>query len=178
MNHSQTKNTGYPEPVITFPVKNGSELMLSGDALRSVLSDVLNKGMTFRFKARGNSMSPFIKDGDVLTICPKRTKLFAKGDVVAYNHHTLNKIVIHRIVGRKKDNYLLKGDNTAGDADVVDEKDILGYVLKVERNGTIALFGLGPERFLISLLNRLDLIVPLMRPLRKIFRPKPKRSLL
>ena len=120
-------------------------------------------------------MSPFIKDGDVLTICPKRPNVFGKGDVVAYHHQMLNKIVIHRIVGKKNGTYMLKGDNTVGNTDLVYEKDILGYVSKVERNGKKAHFGLGPERFLISLLTRLDLLVPLMLPLRKIFRPMRKK---
>jgi signal peptidase I len=177
MGHLQTNTSEYHESVKNLSIKAGSELTLSNDALRAVLCDVLDKGMLFRFKARGSSMSPFLKDGDVLTICPKRQNFFGKGDVVAYRHKMPNKILIHRIVGKKNGLYMLKGDNTAGITDLVCEKDILGYVSKVERNGEKAHFGLGPERYLISLLTRFELLYPLMLPFRKIFRPMVKRFL-
>lgn len=177
MSRSQTNTLEYHESVKTFLVKNGSELILSGDALRAVLCDVLNKGMPFRFKARGTSMSPFIKDGDVLTICPERRNFIGKGDIVAYHHQRLNKIVIHRIVEKKNSFYMLKGDNTTGINNLVYEKDILGRVSGIERNGKKVHFGLGPERFLISLLTRFELLVPLMLPLRKIFHLMVKRFL-
>jgi len=177
MNRSKKNALECNESVRPFLIKYGGELTLSGVSLHEMLCTVLNKGMTFRFKARGSSMSPFLKDGDVLTISPKRQNFFGKGDVVAYRHQMLNKIVIHRIIGKKNGFYMLKGDNTAGNTDLVCEKDILGYVSRVERNGEKAHFGLGPERYLISLLTRFDLLVPLMLPLRKIFRPMLKRSL-
>jgi len=34
--------------------------------------DVLGRGASFRFQARGNSMTPFIRDGDVIAIVPMR----------------------------------------------------------------------------------------------------------
>jgi signal peptidase I len=150
--------------------------MLSGEALLDMLGDVLNKGMPFRFKASGSSMSPFIKDGDVLTVYPKRRSHIGKGAVVAYHHKTLNKIIIHRIVAKINDYYAVKGDNTTGYTDLVYETDILGHVSEVERNGKKAHIGLGPERFLISFLARFDLFIPLKSRLGKILHLVAKRN--
>jgi len=177
MNRFQTNTSDYSESVQRLQRKKVSELVLSGSDLHDLICDVLSKEMPFRFKARGSSMSPFIKDGDVLTICPKRRKFFIKGTVVAYNHRKQNKIVIHRIIGKINDTTELKGDNTVGDADVVNENDILGYVSKVERSGRKTHIGLGPGRILISFLSRRDLLIPVMLPFRKIFYPIVKRVL-
>jgi len=158
--------------------KTVDDLLIFGADSHALLCDILGKGVPLRFKARGSSMSPFIKNGDVLSIYPKLNNTCENGDVVAYRQGMQNKIVIHRIIGVKNGCYMLKGDNTAGNADLVCEKDLLGYVSKVERNGKKAHLGLGPERFLISLLNRLDLLVPLMLTIRRIIRPTQKKLLL
>ena len=177
MSQSQKNNFNNHEPAETFLLDNGSELMLSGETLRDMLCDVLNKGTLFRFKARGSSMSPFIKDGDVLTICPTQQSDIKNGTIVVYYHKILNRIIIHRIVGKQNSYYAVKGDNTVGTADLVYEADILGRVSGVRRNGKITVFGLGPGRFMISFLSRFDLLVPVMLPLRQIFYPMVKRVL-
>jgi len=175
MSQSQKNNFNNHEPAETFLLDNGSELLLSGETLRDMLCDVLNKGTLFRFKARGSSMSPFIKDGDVLTICPTQQSDIKNGTIVVYYHKILNKIIIHRIVGKQNSYYAVKGDNTVGTADLVYEADILGRVSGVRRNGKITVFGLGPERFMISLLTRSCFLIPLKIQLRKILHLLVKR---
>ena len=175
MSQSQKNNFNNHEPAETFLLDNGSELMLSGENLRDMLCDVLNKGTLFRFKARGSSMSPFIKDGDVLTICSTQQSDIKNGTIVVYYHKILNKPIIHRIVGKQNSYYLVKGDNTVGTADLVYEADILGRVSGIRRNGKITVFGLGPERFMISFLTRSCFLIPLKIRLRKILNLLVKR---
>ena len=53
-----------PKPAV-FSVKGG-ELSLSGQALLELTQTVLARGALFRFCAKGLSMYPFIKDGDLI----------------------------------------------------------------------------------------------------------------
>ncbi|MEA3438827.1 MAG: hypothetical protein U9R58_00935 [Chloroflexota bacterium] len=47
-----------------------SELALSGEALRELMREVLSKGVPVRFRARGWSMEPFIRNGDLICVSP------------------------------------------------------------------------------------------------------------
>lgn len=156
--------------------KNGGELSLSGPALTRLLRPVLDQGASFRFRARGFSMSPFVKNGDVLTVFPLsgRPRL---GDVVAFAHPGTGKLVIHRVVAKRDGIYLTRGDSAERDDGPIMEADILGYITKVERNGKEVSLGLGPERYLIAFLTRkrllLTLLLPVLRLLRAVLRRMP-----
>ena len=51
-----------------------SELMThhlpGGEVLPELVKDILGKGVECRLQVKGYSMSPFIKDGDMMTISP------------------------------------------------------------------------------------------------------------
>jgi hypothetical protein len=113
-------------------------------------------------------MSPFIKDGDVVTICPLHGTSPGVGDVVAFIHPAIKRVFIHRVLRKKGDSYIIKGDNSLeGDGPVLATK-ILGLVTRVDRGNRRILLGLGPERFLIALLARRNLFLPLFLPARRI----------
>ena len=65
----------------------------------------------------------------------------------------------------------MKGDGTTGVDSPVPTANILGLVTRVERGRKRVFIGLGPERFLIALLTRKGLMVPLVRVVAKLFRP-------
>lgn len=156
--------------------KLSDEISLTGPALVALLRAVLDKGMPFRFQAKGISMTPFIKDGDVITVSPLSDTLPRRGDVVAFTHPDTGRLVIHRVVGKKARQFLLKGDNVSRAENKVLQKKLLGLVTIVERNGKQVFAGLGPERFLIALLTRFGLISHLRRCLVKFVRPVAGRS--
>ena len=165
------KSLGHPHTKPALFVKKGEELSVSGHLLKELLRTVLDKGASFRFRAKGFSMSPFIKDGDVVTVAPMLGTAPGLGDVVVFIHPHTEKLVIHRVVGKKPDSYLLKGDNFPDDDDFVPKANILGHVAKVERDGKSIFLGLGLERFLIAFLTRrrlLPLLVPVWRLVRLI----------
>ncbi len=56
----------------------------------------------------GNSMEPFLHRGDLAIL--RQTGDYDIGDVVTYHHPRLGR-VIHRIVDRSGDNFVLQGDN-------------------------------------------------------------------
>ena len=143
------------------------EWSISGAALAELLREVLRKGLPFTFRASGFSMSPFIKDGDDLTLFPLNGISPGLGDVVAFIHKGTGMPFIHRVVGMKENVYLLQGDNAAETDGLISESDILGCVRMVQRKGLRVFLGLGPERFLIAYLNRRGLLLPLIDTLGK-----------
>lgn len=144
--------------------RKGGDLSLSGPALVELLRAVLDKGAPFRFRAKGFSMYPFIKDGDVVTVSPLPDTSPSPGDVVAFIRPETEKLVIHRVARKRGDSFLIKGDNTPHADGLIPEANILGCVTEVERDGKNVFLGLGPERFLIALLTRKGRFFTLLLP--------------
>lgn len=133
---------------------SGGSLPLSGPALIAISQAVLNEGVPFRFLAPGFSMSPFIRDGDIVTIVPCKETLCRTGDVVAFIHPHMKRFVVHRIIRVSNDSYRIRGDNSCEEDGNIPYPCIIGRVIKVERSGTAVRFGLGPERKIIAWLSR------------------------
>ena len=76
----------------------------------SLLAPTRIGGRTSYVIVTGNSMEPFLHRGD-LTIL-RQTGDYEIGDVVTYHHPRLGR-VIHRIVDRSGDKYILQGDNNS-----------------------------------------------------------------
>jgi signal peptidase I len=159
-----------------FSIIKGSELSLSGRALVDLLDAVLQKGMDARFQAKGFSMAPFIKNNDVVTISPLQGERAGLGDIIAFAHPETQGLCIHRIVRKKGDLYVTKGDNRSETEESVPIENILGSVTRVQRDGKQVFLGLGPERCLIGFLGRRGLLFPLLLPLWNIVRPFMRRS--
>jgi signal peptidase I len=152
-----------------------AELMtyhLSGrEVLPELVMEVVSKGVECRLQAKGYSMSPFIKDGDMITISPVSGSLPRFGDVIAFIHPKTEKLLIHRVVWKIGDACLVKGENALEPDGLIKKENVLGLVTKVERKGKRIFLGLGPERFLIAFLTRTNLLLPILRPVWRVFRP-------
>ena len=123
---------------------------------------VLTRGVSFRFCARGWSMSPFIRDGDLITISPLRHGLPGVGEVVAFVRPEEGRPVVHRVVARRGTALLIQGDSVPGYMDgIIPRENLLGRVTRIERNGNNVRLGLGPERTMIAWLSHTKLLVPL-----------------
>ena len=159
-----------------FSIMKGSDLPLSGRGLVDLLRAVLSKGVLVRFQAKGFSMSPFIKNNDVVTISPLQGTQPSLGDIIAFAHPETQGLYIHRIVRNKGGFCVTKGDNRSQTEESVPIENILGFVTRVERHGKKIFLGLGPERFLIAFLGQKGLFFPIFLPLWRIFRPFTRRS--
>jgi len=137
-----------------FSVKGG-ELALSGPAIAELLRAVLDKGLPFRFEAKGASMLPFIRNDDLITVSPLSGNTPRFGDVVAFVLMETGKLRVHRIVGKKGNSFLIKGDNNPDADGLIPKSDVLGRVTKVERDGKQVFSGLGLERILIAFLTHM-----------------------
>jgi len=156
--------------------KKREKLSLSSRQLEKLMRGVLDKGASFRFQGKGFSMSPFIKDGDVITIAPVQGVNPRFGDVVVFTHPHAGMLIIHRIIGKRAGEYRTKGDNAPEGDGMISRAAILGRVIKVERNGRYISLGLGPDRFIIAFVTRtglLPLLWPLWRFVRFFIRSRP-----
>lgn len=147
------------------------ELPLSGTALAELMQDVLTKGKVFRFRANGFSMSPFIQDGDLISLSPLLDAPPKMGEAVAFIDPETNKLIVHRIVSKDQNAYLILGDNQIEPGyDTIQIGNILGRVTGVERNGKVVRLGLGPEKYLIAHFSRARLLQPLIAGLAPLIR--------
>ncbi|MBW6465125.1 MAG: S26 family signal peptidase [Brevefilum sp.] len=122
-------------------------------------------------------MSPFIQDGDVITIAPLNNRKPSVGEVVAFIRPESGNLVVHRIVARYGDHVLIHGDDIPEFPDgIIPLHNILGSVIRNERNNRRIWLGLGPERVLIAWLSRVKLLTPLRVCIAHIRRPFSRRE--
>ncbi|HAM50457.1 MAG TPA: hypothetical protein DCP92_07070 [Nitrospiraceae bacterium] len=130
------------------------EVNLGREEFFSLSVEIIGKGGTFSFKARGSSMYPFIRDGDILTIAPIETTALQVGDVAFYRNDS-DGLIAHRVVGRNmqdgRTTLLIRGDR--GSFEYVDPEHVLGRVISVQRplNPTITQNHRFVRKFLDSL---------------------------
>lgn len=154
--------------------------------LKDLMQAVIEKGIPFRFCARGFSMYPIIRDRDIVTLEPLHPdKPLKVGDVVAFKKPDADKLALHRIVQRKNGSFLIKGDNIPVPDGLIALENILAVAVSVERKGRRVGGSLGPARGLLAFLSRRNKLwvcnplLPLIPPayiLRNIQRSKSYRK--
>jgi hypothetical protein len=147
-------------------IQEVSDKPLPAGALKELLQAVLQRKRSFRFRARGRSMAPFIRDGDIVTVAPIAEAPLRLGDVVAFLTPEEDRLTLHRLVARQGEAWMLQGDNLQFPDGLVPQQSILGRVTGIARRGRSIHWGLGPERGLLALLSRLNLLLPLRRLMR------------
>lgn len=98
-----------------------------------LIEEQLNAGGSATFKIRGTSMLPFLSDmrDSVTVVAP--TRRIRKHDVVLYRRCN-GDFILHRVVGRKKEFLLCRGDNQFENEQVFPEQ-VVAIVSEYERNG-------------------------------------------
>lgn len=100
-----------------------------------ITSEILEKTGCIRFRVKGQSMSPIIKDGDLVEIKrtnPLRLKL---GDIAMFTTPQ-KEVLIHRLIKRLNGQvreFITKGDNSADSDLAVAEREIWGVVSFVQK---------------------------------------------
>ena len=96
-------------------------------------------------------MYPSILDGDIVTISSPGKLPPSVGEVVAFTRPELEKLLIHRIIRKTPDGYLIKGDNNVEPDGIIPEACLLGVVNRVEHHGKRKFW---PDRFRHRILAR------------------------
>jgi signal peptidase I len=157
-----------------YVVVNAAGETMPNARVAGLMAAVLTTGAPFRFTASGFSMSPFIHDGDAITIAPTPARI-RYGDVVAFVNPFGGKLIVHRVVHISRDAYLMQGDHALKPDGCVSRADIIGRVIRVERHGKRVRLGLGIERAVIAFLSRRGWLVPMIVSTWWIFRPILKK---
>lgn len=104
---------------------------------KELMVETLEKGDKLRFKALGGSMTPFIRSGDIITIEPVNHRNIVVGDILFYEADS--EFLVHRLIEKRenKENsiYTTKGDSLTSPDKPVNDSQIMGKVIKIERNG-------------------------------------------
>ncbi|MCP4117798.1 MAG: hypothetical protein GY737_20850 [Desulfobacteraceae bacterium] len=98
-----------------------------------LVCEFVDKGKNITFKAKGNSMLPFIKDGDTIKIAPYIENTPEVGDIVAYIDSNTRKLVVHRLIQLSEEQFIAKGDNCLHRDGPQFTTDILGYVVNIHQ---------------------------------------------
>lgn len=90
-----------------------------------------NSGKKIHVKIKGKSMYPVIPNNSGIEVRIISASELKRGDIAMY--HSKKKFFIHRIIGKKGDNFLIKGDNSWKFDSTVKEKSIIGKVTKINK---------------------------------------------
>jgi len=112
------------------------KLDITSCEFESLAREILSSGRGFSFEARGQSMSPFVRDKDVLTIMPIQSATLRIGNIILY-HKRNGALAAHRILGisghREDFVVFTRGDSSGGDLERVDRRHVLGLATRVTR---------------------------------------------
>ncbi len=125
------------------------------------MTAVLEAGGEISFVTAGYSMLPLLRNRTDKVYLKKTDKKPRKGDVIFYKREN-GAYVLHRIIGKNDDGYILRGDNQTDIEYRVNEGQILATLCKVVRAD-------GKTVEADSFLNRLYV---LFLPLVRVFRLK------
>ncbi len=111
-------------------------LHIEADDFAGLAGDMLRAGREIRFRARGASMSPFIRDGDIVTVQPARADDLRPGDVALYVRSD-GQVMLHRVLGRDRHTtpplIITRGDARTGPREPVAPEQILGRAIASSR---------------------------------------------
>ncbi len=112
--------------------KNVGNRRISHHDFLDVAEELLDRGKQFSFRASGTSMSPFIKDGDAVTIL--RDQNPGIGDVVLLKTDE-GRLYLHRVVKKSVSGIVTQGDASLNEDGFTPYGNILGKVVKVTGEG-------------------------------------------
>ena len=112
------------------------EVGLKRGEFAELSTELLELGGSLSFKAHGFSMSPFIRNGDILSVQPVEVTALKAGDIAFYRI-ACDRLVVHRIIGRFRQAsqvvFKIRGDALYGPDELVQADQILGQVMSVQR---------------------------------------------
>ena len=121
--------------------------------------ELLGRGEQVCFTARGASMRPFVRDGDVVTVRPGAAGV-AVGALVLASDGEFG--VVHRVVRRRGARVLVKVGAMPRSDGWFDDADLLGRVVGVERDGR----PVRPRRWLPLAVSAMGGLLRRLRPRR------------
>lgn len=97
--------------------------VISNEDYFAEVQRILREGKEVRIRVKGNSMLPFIKDGDTVLLRAYQGQSLALGSNILAKDK--DKFVFHRFVGKKNNQYILAGDGNLVLREYVEATDII-----------------------------------------------------
>lgn len=115
---------------------------IEASELIALKKDILKQSHILRFRVKGKSMHPFIKDGSIIRAKSIDAYRINRADIILYQN-SQNELVVHRVIKKQTNNgkfyFLARGDSSwQADEPVYPEK-ILGKVVIIEKSAESAL---------------------------------------
>jgi len=103
-----------------------------------VSTELLRSGQGIRFRAPGRSMYPTIKEHETITVQPVAPSRIKRGDIILYRWE--QGVIAHRVVRIERGAhggscFILRGDASGAPDEPVEQAQVLGKVVSVERDG-------------------------------------------
>ncbi|WP_312340386.1 S24 family peptidase [Sphingobacterium sp.] len=102
---------------------DGKTRVISNEDYFAEVQRILREGKEVRIRVKGNSMCPFIRDGDTVLLRAYQGQSLALGSNILAKDK--DKFVFHRFVGKKNDLYILAGDGNLVLREYIAETDII-----------------------------------------------------
>ncbi|WP_159730162.1 S24 family peptidase [Sphingobacterium sp. 18053] len=97
--------------------------VISNEDYFAEVQRILREGKEVRIRVKGNSMRPFIRDGDTVLLRAYQGQSLALGSNILAKDK--GKFVFHRFIGKKNDLYILAGDGNLVLREYVGATDII-----------------------------------------------------
>lgn len=108
--------------------------LVSMDEIIPIIKEQIGNDGKVSFTPKGNSMLPLFRNNmDIVTLSKPQFPL-KKYSIVFYQREN-GQYVLHRLVGRKGHNYIMRGDNQYIDEKNISENQIIAMVSGFTRNG-------------------------------------------
>jgi len=101
--------------------------IISNDLYFTEVQHMLNEGKEVRIRIKGDSMRPFIQDGDSVILKTYRGEPLRLGSNILAKHE--GKYVFHRYVGKKNAQIVLAGDGNLVLQEYINLPDIIAVAL-------------------------------------------------
>jgi signal peptidase I len=117
-----------------------TELQAKSHVFGQLATELLARGITFRFEAKGRSMLPVIQDGDLLHVQTVDTAKLKIGDIVLFKSGSEFKA--HRIIRKQRGIFVTRGDAGMDTDGTIRGEHIVGKVVAKECATTGEMFSL------------------------------------
>lgn len=112
--------------------------VISNDEFFGYICSLLSSGESVRLKVKGYSMTPvIINERDEVILVPCNVSAPHKNDIVLFKEPKTGSYILHRIVGKRNDTFIIRGDGNAFVKESCSIDDIAGVVTKIYRNSRI-----------------------------------------
>jgi signal peptidase I len=116
-------------------VQKDEGMSLTAPMIMELIEAVHEKGASFRFQAKGFSMTPAIRNGDIITVSPLANLNPGRGDVVAFRHPERPQMLVHRVLYGGRNGFFVRGDSCPEADGWVPLANVIGIVTRVEGQG-------------------------------------------